>query len=253
MTCFFNKLEDKSKFVLSVLLILAITAIVILALVTARTRLPQNQFSVSASGKVYARPDIANLTIGLKTEAKPSAAEAVKDNTQKMNEIVNALKNLDIEDKDIQTTNYSLNPVYDWTEKTGQKLKGYEVSQNVNIKIRDLDKIGSAIARTAEKGANQVGNINFTIDDEFKIKNEARTEAIAKAKEKAESIAVATGMKLKKIVNVYENQVFYPGPVNYAKEMSYGLGGSTESLATPSIQAGQNEIVVEVTVVWEID
>lgn len=249
-------MESKEKWamVLKFLTVLGVIAIVIVALVfMGQKNEPQNQFSVSATGKVFARPDIANINIGLKTEIKKTAAEAVKENTDKMNTIIRALKELEIEEKDIQTTNYFLNPVYDWTETTGQRLKGYEVSQNVTVKIRELEKIGETIAMTTAKGANQVGNISFTIDDEFALRNEARDKAIQKAKEKAEQIVAATGMKLGKIVNVYESQSYYPTPINYAREMSYGLGAKDEASAAPEIQVGQNEVQVEVTVVWKVE
>ncbi len=236
-----------------ILALLCVTAIVIVSVVMALRKDDfNNQFSVSATGRVFAKPDIANLTVGLKIEAKPTAAAAVKENTDKMNEVIKVLKDLGIEEKDIKTTNYNLNPVYDWTDRSGQQLKGYEVSQNVEVKIRDLNKIGDAIAKTTEKGANQVGNISFTIDDEFELKNQARQEAIKKAKEKAESIVKETGIDLGKIINVYENQVSYPTYVNYSKDMAYGMGGMEESLQAPTVQAGQNEVVVEATVVWKV-
>jgi len=234
------------------LALLCVTAIVIVSVVMATKKDEiNNQFSVSATGRVFAKPDIANLIVGVKTEAKARAALAVKENTSKMNEIMQALKDIGIEEKDIQTTNYNLSPVYDWTVNTGQRLKGYEVNQNVNIKIRNLDKIGDAIAKTTEKGANQIGNINFTIDDEFALRNEARKEAIKKAKEKAEGIVAETDIKLGDIINVYENQVYYPSSINYSKKMSLGIGGGG-AMPAPEIQAGENEVVVETTVVWEV-
>lgn len=235
-----------------VLALLCITAIVIVSVVMALAKDDfNNQFSVSATGRVFAKPDIANLIVGVKTEAKSTAALAVKENTAKMNEIIKALKDIGIEEKDIQTTNYNLNPVYDWTDRSGQRLKGYEVNQNINIKIRDLDKIGDAIAKTTEKGANQIGNITFTIDDEFALRNEARKEAIKKAKEKAEGIVAETDIELGDIINVYENQVYYPTAINYSKDMALGIGGG--GVPAPEIQAGENEVVVEATVVWEVE
>lgn len=241
---------DKAKLILNLLLILAVTAVVIVALVMMQDKVPENQFSVSATGRVFAKPDIANLTVGFKTEIKATAAQAVEENSEKMNEIIKELKGLNIEAKDIKTTSYNLSPVYDWTEKTGQTLKGYQVNQNVTIKIRNLDNIGDVIAKTAENGANQIGDINFTIDDEDELKAQARDEAIAKAKEKAEEISKATGMKLGKIVNVYENQVYYP-EARYAKAMDFGIGGGGE-IEAPSIETGENEVRVEVTVVYEV-
>lgn len=243
---------DKQNFILKILMLLAVTAIVIMALISMQTQIPPDRFSVSATGRVFAKADIANLTIGFKTEVKTTAAEAVQENSEKMNDVIKELKSLDIEAKDIQTSSYNLNPVYDWTESTGQRLKGYQVTQNVTIKIRDLDKIGDAIAKTAEQGANQVGNINFTIDDEYELKNEARAGAIEKAQEKARAIALETGMKLGKIVNIYENQVYYPDSVNYSRSYeAIGIGGGG-AIDAPTIEAGQNEVQVEVTLVYEV-
>lgn len=242
---------DKTKFVLNLLLILCIAAIVIVGFVMlAKQPEMNNQFSVSGVGKVFAKSDIANLTVGVKTEVKTTAAEAVKENTKKMNEIIKALKDLGIEEKDIKTVNYNLNPSYDWT--TGrQKLLGYEVSQNVTIKIRDLDKIGETISKTTEKGANQIGNIEFTIDDESELKAQARSLAIEKAMTKAQEVAQKTGIKLGKVINVYENQYYAPQANYYAKDMAYGMGGGS-GIEAPSIQVGQNEVAVEVNVVYEV-
>ncbi|MBU4360654.1 SIMPL domain-containing protein, partial [Patescibacteria group bacterium] len=230
---------------LNILLILCVTAIVIVALVTAQDKIPEDRYSVSATGRVFAKPDIANLTVGFKTEVKKTATEAVQENSEKMNEIIKELKALDIESKDIKTSSYNLSPVYNWTQDRGQVLKGYEVSQNVTIKIRDLDNIGSAIAKTSEKGANQIGDINFTIDDEEALKSQARDEAIAKAKEKAKAVAKSTGMKLGKIVNVVENQYYYPIRSNYAKSLEFGIGGG-EEITAPQIETGENEVMVEI-------
>lgn len=210
------------------------------------------RFSVTGSGTVYAKADIANLSVGFKTTVKKTAAEATKENADKMNEIISAVKNLGVEAKDIKTTNYSLRPVYNWTEKDGQQLIGYEVSQNADIKIRDLDKIGDIIAQTTAKGANQVGDISFTIDDEYQLKNEARELAITKAKEKAEIIANQTGMKLGKIKGVYENSVS-PMPVyNYTNASKEMLSDQAGNVSAPAIESGQNEIKVEVTLNYEI-
>jgi uncharacterized protein YggE len=246
-----NMQENKKHYYVwfKLLALLCVTAIVIVSVVMAlKSNEPDYQFSVSAVGKVFAKPDIANLSVGFQTEVKKSAAEAVKENTDKMNQVVEELKNLGIESSDIKTTTYSLNPVYDWTEKSGQTLRGYQVTQQVTIKIRDLDKIGEAIAKTTEKGANQIGNINFTIDDEDALKSQAREEAIVKAKEKAVKVAELAGIKLGKIVNVYENQVYYPTPTRYYGEVGMGGGGSE----APAIEAGENEVVVEVNLIYEV-
>ena len=244
----------KGTLFLTIVGILAVSGIVVMSLWTTNRQNNQDRFSVAGSGSVYAKADIANIQIGFRSGIKKTAAEATTEATTKMNEIIKALKKLGIEDKDIKTSDYSLNPSYKWTEARGQELTGYEVYQNLTLKVRDLDKIGDVIARTTEQGANQVGNVNFTIDDEYELKNQAREMAIEKAKEKAELIAEQSGMKLGKIKSVYENAVSEPEMMRYsnAKMTLEATDQAVGGLATPTIQSGQNEVKVEVTLVYEV-
>lgn len=233
--------------------VLAIAGVAIVAVIMADKVNTQDRFSVSGSGTVYAKADIANIQVGLRTGTKKTAADATVDSTKKMNDIITELKNLGIEEKDIKTSNYNLSPVYNYTNDRGQELVGYEVTQNVNLKIRDLSKIGDVIAKTTEKGANQIGNISFTIDDEYELKNQARELAIEKAKEKAMLIAEQSGMKLGEIKSVYENSndaemVMYNSYSNAKVEMDVAGAG----IASPTIQSGQNEIKVEVSLTYEV-
>ena len=243
----------KTYVFLATLGILAVTAIVVVALIMSLKSNNQDRFSVTGSGTVYAKADIANLEIGFKTGVKKTAAEATSESTAKMNGIIEAVKALGVEEKDIKTSGYSLNPVYNWTEARGQELTGYEVSQNVTLKIRDLGKIGDIIAKTTEKGANQIGNISFTIDDEYELKNQARELAIEKAKEKAMMIAEQSGMKLGEVKSVYESSAPIISPIAYTNaKMELAAGAADQRLSAPAIQSGQNEIEVEVTLVYEV-
>lgn len=239
-------------FALAVILILAVTGIVVTSLLVLKQKQTQDQFSVTGSATVYAKADIANIEVGLKTGTKKTATDASAEATNKMNKIMEAVKTLGIEEKDIKTSGYTLRPVYNWTEARGQYLVGYEVSQNVALKIRDLGKIGDVIARTTEQGANQIGDISFTIDDEYELKNQARELAIKKAEEKAVSITEQTGMKLGKIKNFFENFAV-PSPINYSNiRMEAKNDSYDEVLLSPEIQPGQNEVKVDVTLVYEI-
>ena len=238
---------QKTKFILTILIVMCVTAIVIVALATANANSTQDRFSVTGSGVVYAKADVANISVGLKTEAKSTAAEATSENIKTMNEIVKELKNLGVEEKDIKTTNYRLSPVYNWTQNRGQELKGYEVNQTVTIKVRNLDKIGEIIAKTTEKGANQIGNVNFTIDDEYELKAQARELAITKAKEKAKEIAKQSGMRLGVVKSFYENE-YQPIYLDYIKSSEMGvLGYGGESIESPSIEAGQNLSLIHIS------
>ena len=243
----------KLHFTLAVVLILAVTGIVVTSLLVLKQRQAEDQFSVTGSGTVYAKADVANIQVGLKTGTKKTAADASTEATDKMNKIVEAVKTLGVEEKDIKTSGYTLNPVYNWTEARGQYLVGYEVSQNITLKIRDLAKIGDVIARTTEQGANQIGNIAFTIDDEYDLKNQARELAITKAREKAALIAGQTGMELGKIKGFYENaSPVIPSPLDYSNIRMEAKTANDAGLASPDIQPGQNEIKVEVTLVYEV-
>ena len=240
------------KYVVFILIILGLTAMGIVSLLRDRIVNPTlYQIQFTAEGSVFAKPDIAQLTLGIKTERKKTAVEAVKENTDQMNKVIAAVKEQGVEEKDIKTTSYNLNPSYDYNKETGRsEIKGYEVNQQVTVKIRDLESIGAIIEATTKVGANQVGNIAFTIDDMSEIKKLAREEAIAKAKDKAKEMTELTGIKLGDLVNVYENDNYYP-PVyrNFTLDMSAeaGYGGGS-----PEIQAGENEVVLQVTLVYEV-
>lgn len=232
--------------------VIAVAAIVICSFYFVTKQNNQDRFTVTGSATVYAKADVANLTVGMKTEVKDTAAEATMENSEKINKILLEVKNLGVEEKDIKTTNYRLNPVYNWTEKNGQELEGYQVTQSVTLKIRELDKIGEIISKTTQAGANQVGDISFTIDDEFELKNEARELAIDKAKEKAQLIAQQSGLKLGKIKGVNENNY---APVAYAysnARVSYDMAEGGEMAESSNIEAGQNEIRSEVTLIYEV-
>ena len=241
----------KVKLLIPVLIILAATAISITAIVMSLKTNNQDRFSVVGSGTVYAKADIANIEVGLKTATKKTAAEATTESTDKMNKITAELTKLNIADKDIKTSNYTLSPVYNWTNTKGQELVGYEVTQTLSLKIRDLSKIGDVIAKTTEQGANQVGNISFTIDDEFALKNQARELAISKAKEKAILIANQSGMKLGEVKSVIENADPIISPIMYTNAKLDSSAGSA-AVSIPNIQTGQNEIKVDVTLIYEV-
>ncbi|KKP92849.1 MAG: putative conserved membrane protein, partial [Candidatus Moranbacteria bacterium GW2011_GWD2_36_12] len=105
---------------------------------------------------------------------------------------------------------------------------------------------------TTEQGANQIGDVAFTIDDEFALKNQAREMAIEKAKEKAEMIAKQTGMKLGPIKNVAENSDLFANPVYSNAKMDMAAGSGKEEISSPEIQAGQNEIRIDVTLTYDV-
>lgn len=208
----------------------------------------QNQITVSGQGKVYAKPDVAIINLGVESKGS-TVAGVTSSNTKEMNAIIKAVKDLKIDDKDIQTTNYNLSPSYNWTEAGGRVFEGYSLSQNVQIKIRDFTKIGDVLTAGTDNGANLVGDLQFTIDNPEAIKEKARAKAIAQAKTNAKNLAKDSGIKLDQLINVYESGGYYP--VMYsAAEKSSGYGGGSNA---PIIQPGQQEITVTINLTYKID
>jgi len=204
------------------------------------------EITVSSEGRAFAKPDVAIVKLGVTTEGW-EIKKIVKENTEKMNEILKEIKNLQIQEKDIQTTKYNLYPRYEWKE--GERIfKGYSLEQEVMVKIRNFEKIGEVIEKSTEKGANLIGDLSFTIDDLEPIYQKTREEAIEKAKKIAERISALTGIKLKKIVNVYEEP--------YSLIDLSARGGGGEKLAVPlapEIQPGEKEVKVKINLVYQIE
>lgn len=207
------------------------------------------EITVEAQGKGYVIPDVAVINLGVTTQGKTSE-ETVTENTKKINEIMKVIKDLGVEDKDIKTVGYYLNPRYEWTEQKGSFQNGYELSQTLEVKVRDFDKVGDLISKTATAGANTMGGVNFTADDTEKAKADARKEALAKVEDKAKLIQEQTGLKLGKIVNYYEYDVTDQyGKGGYSMMAAEGGGGVAPS---PEIQPGQQEIVLNVSLSYKI-
>lgn len=206
----------------------------------------RDTITISGQGKVTGVPDIATIDVGLVTE-KPDVASAQKENTEKMNRLIKKMKDLGVNEKDIQTIYYNIYPQYDWPNGK-QVLRGYQVNQGVRVKIRDLNKIGDILIAAGEGGANQVSGLSFNIDDPEKLKQEARIKALENAKEKAEALAQVAGVKLGKIVSFSEYEERPLAPVYRAYE-GLGLG---EGEVAPEIEKGTLDVVVNVTVSYEI-
>jgi uncharacterized protein YggE len=212
----------------------------------------KNTITVSGSGEVYAKPDLALTTFSVLTEKK-TIAKAMEENTEKMNAVIDSIKEQGVEEKDLKTTSFNIYPRYEWREKTqfypsGRRiLVGYEIRQSLEVKIRDMEKIGVIIQKATDAGANQVGDLRFTIDDQDEVKKQARGQAIDKAKEKAEELASQLGVKLVRIVSFNEGGIV---PRYYALEEAIGMGGEDKAL---QIEVGENKIEVSVSITYEIN
>ena len=214
--------------------------------------LPNNyprEITVSGEGRTFAVPDIALIQLGVVTEGS-KIGDVVKENTEKMNNILKEIKTLGIEEKDIKTTTYNLAPRYEWTEDGKRIFKGYTLTQQINVKIRNFEKIGDVLEKSTEKGANLVGDLQFSIDEPEKVRQEVRKEAIEKAKEKAGQIATDSGLKLVKLVNVYED--YYPRTYSDTLYKSLEATGGGEIAAPPEIQPGEQEVTVTIYLTYRV-
>lgn len=208
--------------------------------------------SVMGEGRVTVVPDVAEVSVSVESRGK-SVTTVRNDGTKKMNDVINYLKSQDIDKKDIRTVQYSLQPLYTYNPRDGrQTLDGYMLNQTSMVKIRALDKAGDILGGVLDKGANQVGQLNFTMDDPEKSQQEARLEAVEKAKTKAEALAKAAGVRLGKLKAFNENGGNMPYPLMYDKVYAAeGRGGA--NMSAPQLEPGSQEIVINVSLVYEIE
>lgn len=212
-----------------------------------RAERAERLISFSAEGKVTVAPDTAVISLGMLADGK-TVAEAQEKNTAVMNRLIERLQMIGVAKEDIQTTNYSVYPKYNYTEIKGQALDGYEVSQNVTVKIREVEKAQDILALVGEVGANSVSGLSFVIDDPENYRAKARELAIEKVMKKAHNVANALGVALVDIAayDEYEGGSDFPGP--YYAEKSVG-GAPAEP---PTVMSGSQEVVMNVTVTFEI-
>jgi uncharacterized protein YggE len=206
-------------------------------------------FTVSAGGEASGVPDTAHVNLGVTKSA--TTVEAAKNQVNEIaNNLVSDLKGLGIAEKDIKTTDFSVNPDYDFSAGDTQKIKGYTVSQNFAVKVVPLDSANKVIDAATARGVNNLGGISFTLNDDAqqKLEEQARGEAITKAKTKAESIAKAAGIRLGRIVNVQENNAALPVRMF---DMKATANQSLEAAPETQVQPGQNTVNVTVTISYE--
>ena len=204
--------------------------------------------SVSGEGKSSATPDIAELSFGIQVQRQPTAKEAMDQLGKGMTAVFDAVKKAGIEEKDIKTESLALNPAYDWNEGK-QIMRGFDASQSLRVKVRNLDTVSDVLAAATNAGANQAGGVRFIVDDPEKARAEARQEAIEQAQAKAVLLAKQLGMKLGKIKNFSEGGGSVP-PIMYGREMM-AMGKAADVTATP-LPAGEEEVNVQVTLTYEL-
>jgi len=208
----------------------------------------KREMSVQGRGEVQAKPDVARLTLGVQI-TQPTAKAALEILSKRFDDVVTAVKALGIKDDDVQTTNLSINPQYDYTGGR-QILRGFEASEHVQVTIRDLGKIGDVLARTTLEGVNQAGGITFEIDDPEALREKAEEKAIEDARENGERLTKVLGVRLGRVkaFTVTSAPPFEP-TIFAARLQERAIGGAPEG---PPVPAGTQDIVVTVTITYEL-
>ncbi len=209
---------------------------------------PPRTLALTGIGEVRARPDTAMVRIGVMRRAA-TAREALTAGNAAMTEILDHLKQSGIEPKDIQTVNFSVNPVYVYDSKNQEppKITGYDVSNELHVTIRKLEDLGRVLDEAVSKGSNQIHGVQFTISEPRSLEDEARRRAVADAAAKAELYSKAAGVALGPILSLAESIAMPPQPVFRKAERM-----AAQADAMVPVAEGEQLIETQVSITWEI-
>ncbi len=205
--------------------------------------------SLSAEGRVERAPDVADMSAGVVTQAGTASA-ALAENSTRMARVVAALKTAGVAERDIQTSGISLHPQYRYGDNQPPQLIGYQASNNVNVRVRDLARMGRVIDTLVAQGANQINGPSFQIDKPDAALDEARTAAVQKAVARANLYARAAGMKIRRIVQITEGGGYSP-PVPMPI-MARAAMAETKADSTP-VAPGEVALTVSVNMTFELE
>lgn len=208
---------------------------------------PPRLMTVGGEGEASAVPDVAILSIGVETEGA-SAAEAMSRNAARMSATIAKLKARGVAEKDMQTRNLSVGARYDYSEEgKPPKIVGYTAQNMLTVKLRKLDEAGSIVDDAVGGGANSLGGLSFEIDDPKPLMNQARKDAVADARAKAELYAKAAGVTLGRVLQIQDGFAAPPAPLPYMDARAV----MKEAGSTP-VAAGESTVAAHVTIVYEI-
>ncbi len=218
-----------------------------------------NSITVSGEGEIFAVPDVASFSFGVKADAD-TVTEAQEMVTTKMDAVLAQMKALGVEEKDIKTTNYSVYPKYVYSPVVctstfcppGRETQdGFTASHSVTIKVRKTDDAGAILGAAGEAGATDLSSINFTVDDPEVLKAQARALAIENAKQKAKVLTEDLNVRLVRVVSFSDSSDGgYPAPFYRAEAVSVDMAQSVA--VAPTLPTGENQIRVVVNVTYEI-
>lgn len=203
--------------------------------------------SVSAEASAHRVPDVATLSTGVVTQAADANA-AMRTNAQQMDKVMAAIRAAGIAERDVQTSGINLNPQYKYVENAPPSIVGYQASNTVNVKVRDLSKLGKVLDAFVEQGANQINGPSFEVDKPDEAYDEARVAAIRKAQARAQTYADALGLKVRRIISIGEGGANFPRPMPMLRAMAADAGFAKETAISP----GESTLSVNIEVVFEL-
>lgn len=202
--------------------------------------------SVSANAEASRVPDVATISAGVVTQAVDGNA-AMRQNAEQMAKVMAAIKAAGIAEKDIQTSGINLSPQYRYVENEAPKITGFQASNTVNLKVRDIAKLGKVLDALAAQGSNQINGPSFEIDQPEPVYDEARLAALKKAQARAETYAKSLGLKVRRIVSISEG-----GGNNFRPVPMMAMAKSMDRMESTAVSPGETTLSVNLDVVFEL-
>jgi len=210
---------------------------------------PPSTIFVAGQGTVKVEPDTATVTIGIDV-LEDDLAEAQATATSQATAIIDAVTAAGVAEDDIQTANYSVNILRDYDDQGNPgPITGYQISNQVNVTVRDLDALGGLLDDAVAAGANNIYGISFYVEDTAAAASQARAQAMADAQRKAEELAAAAGLTITRATSISESYAPPPTPVDFGGA-DMAMEARAASAPVP-VQAGTTEVVVDVQVTYE--
>jgi uncharacterized protein len=231
---------------------LALGAASIPAVASAQAEIPMppiagTRLDITASGEVTRVPDVALISAGVVTRQQ-TASLAIQENSARMERVLAALKKAGVADRDVQTSSLNLSPEYRYQENQPPQLVGYSASNQVSIRFRDIRNSGRILDALVAEGANQINGPSLALDKPEAALDEARQQAIANGRARAELYARALGKRVARVVSVSEGGGSYPPPPPMPVMMEARMAGHADTKVVP----GEQKLQVNVSMVFDL-
>ena len=209
---------------------------------------PPTLLSIAAHAEASRAPDVARISTGVITQTADANA-ALRDNAVQMDKVMAALRAAGIAGRDVQTSGINLSPQYKYVENQPPAIVGYQASNTLDVRVRDLGKLGKVLDTLVAQGANQINGPSFDIDQPDAAYEEARIAAVKKAQAQAQTYATALGMRVLRIASISEGGASQPQPQPALRMM---VAGAPAAYKDTAVAAGENTVSVSVEMVFEL-